>query len=519
MPRAIRAKPRPKKPAPVKLPAPDSFRSSLLLERGTVFRPAPFQLEDFKSIDAAMMQMMTGKATGSPSRIWIERPRGSSKTTDIALACMWCLAFAPHQLNAAACASDLDQATLLRAAMQRLLNWNPWLKDTIDVTRWQVTNKETGSTLNILSGDAGSNYGHLIDLLVCDEISVWSEGRGENLWVAMLSAVAKKSNAVAVVISNAGWRDTWVWKVREKIRQDSSWAFLTHDQPAPWIKQSALDEQRRLLPPSAYARLWMNEWCAGGDALDEADLEAALTLEAAQAEPKEGFTYYLGADAAVSGDRAAIALIGQRAGRVEVAVIESWRPARFMGFGKKRIDLQAFESRLLELAQRFSVRHLAADQYQMELTLQRLAAQGLSVSPVSFTSTPAQEMANAVLSHFSNRSIALYPCDELLADLRKLRIIENRQGYRLDAPRTKEGHADTAIALSLALWAATKFPQATYTPGSIRYGSPSVVKSAPPGVFLDRPADDERERHRQREDDLLGVRPLHGTTSTLHYWR
>ena len=58
-------------------------------------------------------------------------------------------------------------------------------------------------------------------------------------------------------------------QVREAARTAKDWYFSRLDGPvASWISEKLLDEQRRMLPPAAYARLWDNVWSSGeGDAL------------------------------------------------------------------------------------------------------------------------------------------------------------------------------------------------------------------------------------------------------------
>ena len=120
----------------------------------------------------------------------------------------------------------------------------------------------------------GSSYGLLVDFIICDELVHWS-GDG-SLWHSIISTAAKRSNCLLVVISNAGFADSWQWDVRESARTDPAWLFSRLDGPqASWITPARLEEQRRMLPPMAFARLWLNQWSSGGgDALQEADVRS-----------------------------------------------------------------------------------------------------------------------------------------------------------------------------------------------------------------------------------------------------
>jgi hypothetical protein len=70
-----------------------------------------------------------------------------------------------------------------------------------------------------------------------------------------------------------------------------------------------------------------------------------------------------------------------------------------------------------------------------------------------------QHMATAVLDAFRDRMVDLYNEPDLLADLRRARIVEKGYGFRLDmmargdaqGSGTRHGDAATAFALSLLM--------------------------------------------------------------------
>src|SRR5262249_26819290 len=99
-----------------------------------------------------------------------------------------------------------------------------------------------------------------------------------SLWHSLFSSAAKRSNCLLVVISNAGFADSWQWQVREGARTDPAWHFSRLDGPvASWVTDQRLAEQRRMLPVVAFARLWLNQWSSGGgDALTPEDVAAAF---------------------------------------------------------------------------------------------------------------------------------------------------------------------------------------------------------------------------------------------------
>jgi hypothetical protein len=440
-------------------PRPAEFRRQLRIDadgREVPFCPDPWQEEDFTALDAAWLAVAGRGQRPVVSRAWQERPRGHSKTSDLAVMVAWVLAYSARPVRGVAAAGDKDQAKLLRDAIATLVRLNPYLQQVLDVQRWRVVNRQTGAQLDILSSDVATSYGQLVDFIVADEVAHWPEGKGEALWQSLFSTAAKRANCLLVVITNAGFEESWAWKVRESVRTDPAWHFSRLDGPqASWITPDRLDEQKRLLPPLVFARLWLNRWSAGsGDALQAADIDAALTLAKPMPWPEEGFNYFAGLDLGVRRDHASLVLVGKHCwtGRLRLARVLSWAPPR----GGK-INLMQVERACLEIHQTFGPL-LYADPYQCEQMAQQLSAQGVWVETVAFTGASLLEMASGLVEVFSGHTIDLYSDPELLADLRRLRIKEGPSGYRLDAPRTAAGHCDRATALALAVLGARRSP-------------------------------------------------------------
>src|SRR5262249_46755310 len=151
---------------------------------------------------------------------------------------------------------DRDQAALDRNHVARLVALNPWLGALIDVQQWRIVNKRTGSALDIISSDAPSSYGLLIDFAICDEVTIWPKGDFSD---SIAPAAAKRANCLLLCIGNAGFQDSWQWSLREAVRHDAAWLFSRLEGcVASWITPDNLDEQRRLLPAVAFLRLWCN---------------------------------------------------------------------------------------------------------------------------------------------------------------------------------------------------------------------------------------------------------------------
>lgn len=219
---------------------PSAFRANLLVDVDGVVRRLGdvmdlWQRDDFAALDAGLMRCNgRGDDATAKMRVYLERGRGHSKTTDIAILCCWALAFATRSLRGYAFAADKDQAGLLKDAMDRIIRLNPWLSSILEVQKNAVLNiakghPGCGSTLEVSTSDVGSSYGILADFLCADELCHW-QGDG-SLWHSIISSAAKKSNCLLWVISNAGFVDSWQWQVREVARNDAAWHFSRLDGP------------------------------------------------------------------------------------------------------------------------------------------------------------------------------------------------------------------------------------------------------------------------------------------------
>jgi hypothetical protein len=436
---------------------PGAFRRRLLIDAdgaAVPFRPDPWQSEDFAALDPAW-RFAVGRWEGEPPvvrRLWSERPRGHAKTSDLGIMATWALLFAPRPVVGIAAAGDRDQAALLRSSIQTLARLNPWIGSILDIQTWRVVNPKTGAALDILSSDVATSFGQLPDFIIADEVSHWPEGKGDALWHSILSAAAKRANCLLCAILNAGFTEHFAWTTREKVRVDPGWHFSHLDGPrATWITESRLDEQRRLLPAVVFDRLWGNVWASGlGDALQGADILAALT----EAGPLDGsereYVWFGGLDLSVSRDASACVIVGRtQAGRLRLATVRAWVPPK----GGK-VDLPLIRDSVLGLSKQFPGVQIGYDQYQAELMRADVERMGVSMIPVSFSGKPAQEMASELLEAFASRRVGLYRDAALVDDLRRLRIKESVAGWKLDPPRTATGHGDRGIAFAMALWTA-----------------------------------------------------------------
>jgi hypothetical protein len=333
-------------------------------------RLLPWQKQAFAALDDAWLHLAGRKVTPRYRRAYLERPRGHSKTTDMALQSAWILQWARRPVRGLVAAADKDQAKLLHAAVADLVRLNRDLCPHLEVLQQTIRNPRTGSRLEIISSDVGSSWGQLPDFVICDELCHWPR---PELWYSLCSSAAKQPHCVLAVLTNAGVGTGWQWSVRETARTSPEWYFSSlAGSQAPWITAAALDEQRRLLPPAVFARLWDNVWQhSDGEFVSLAEAEACRDERlTAQTRGRRDRQYFAAIDYAEKHDRT-VGLVLHREGehlivdRMDVAVpqpgrpvlvswVEDWIAQVAAGFGSVRFVLDEYQ--LLSIIQRESSR-------------------------------------------------------------------------------------------------------------------------------------------------------------------
>jgi hypothetical protein len=454
---------------------PAAFRDALILPSthgskrlGAIL--ADFQKRDFAALDKAFLALRNGQQP-VPNRFWLERTKGASKDTDLAVMLLWLLAFANLPLVCQVGAADKDQADELRKACKGILRVNPWLAEAIEVQASAILGLRNEARCDILTSDAPSSHGSRPNLVILNELShVSSREFAETL----LDNAEKVPSGLVVIATNAGFDPSWQYEWRETARKSPRWYFANFSEPAPWIDTASLEERRRMSSAERYARLWQGQWVSGsGDALSRDDILAAVNLEGPMTGAVQGFVFVAGLDIGLVKDASALVVVGigtghcmltaddfiytPGTGRMRLAWVDLWRPSH-----GTRVDLTQVEDAILNVHQRFRLARLAVDPYQADLLITRLGKAFVPVEPVPFVPTSLQGMATATLESFTGRQIDLYHHEQLITDLQALRLEEKGYGTRLASPRGPSGHGDCATALALALHAAR--PYRNYRP-------------------------------------------------------
>lgn len=398
---------------------------------------------------------------GAPRFHWLGRPKGGSKTTDLAgMTLAWLVEQAPPLVEGYAVAADLEQANRLLDAARRFVARVPALQAVVEVQAMRIVHRVSGARVQALAADVASSEGLLTPWIVVDELPNWSTSVGaRGMWTSVISSVAKVPGCRLVVIGHAGDPGHWSHKVLEQARSEAAWRVNEVPGPLPWLPEDMLRMQERSLLPSQFRRRHLNEWTAPEDRLSSGDdLAACVTLDGPQ-EPVGGRQYVIGLDLARSNDRTVAAVChterdGQRR-RVQLDRMEVWAGSR-----AKPVDFNVVEDWVAMAARTYRGAEVVFDPWQAFQMVDNLKRRGIRTTQVSQAVNQISQRAMVLYGLVRDHLLAIYPDDDLLDELANVRLVEKQPGvFRVDHDPDK--HDDRAMALAMAATHLLQRPSST----------------------------------------------------------
>ena len=422
---------------------------------------AGFQRECFEDVAPNLQALRIGDMPDM-RRFWIERTKKASKDADLAVMLMWLMAFPLRPFYAQVGAADRDQAAIVKERMIRLLHYNTWLNEYVEVVQWEVRSKKTladGVTpmakLQIMASDIGGAHGGTPELLVLNELShVVKWEFIENL----MSNAAGVPQGVVIVATNAGVKGTKPEVWRKNALTSESWSCWMLSKPAPWHSQTDVEDERSRLTRSQFRRLWLGEWVSGkGDALDEEEINHCFdgTVKGPGTSPEPGWRYLIGLDIGINKDHSGAVVLGvsDKQRLIKLVDMRAWSPKDYGG----EVNLED----VMDWC-RIQGRHwrgvLHYDPHQAKLMAQQLRRDMPCVEMTFSRPSNRVAMATSFIQVMQNRLLKCYDDEEgrVRRDFGKFNIVETPSGLKLEAVSDEYGHADVGTALVICLPAAVE---------------------------------------------------------------
>ena len=410
-----------------------------------------FQAEFFVAVAPGLLAVAR-KKVGPFRGYFLDRTKGTSKDTDIAICLLWLLLFARKPLRIEFGAGKRAQASETKLAMEEVMDHNEWLFSQVRITVNRIEGIRSRSICFVLTTDAFGSHGSRPDVTLCNELS---HIENEKFAKVMRSNANKLRHNLMLIATNAGFLDTWQWQWREGSRLSDDWWFQRVNWPAPWIPEKNIEDERLSNTPEDFDRLWHGIWATGGEGmLDRDDIERAFRLvEPMQPNETIGdkpWVFAGGLDLGIKHDHSAFVVLGTQPGSFRVRLVRcySWQPPR-----GGQVPLKEVEATVLREYADWNLDWVFFDPTQALYLAQRLREQNVNMGEIPFTPKQTDVMARTVMEVFRAGQIELYPSARLREDLLRLQIKHSLQNdqYKLDAIADTRGHADRAIALSIVL--------------------------------------------------------------------
>jgi len=420
-----------------------------------------------------------------PHRHFCTRPRGGSKTTDLAgVALSWLAVDAPLRARGYVVASNGEQAGILIDAAASLVARTPEIDGLLTVENEKIV-APNGAWIRILNlSDSGAWGLRDAHLLILDEFAQWPETRGaKRVYTAVRTTVQKTPGCRLVILTSAGEPSHWSHEIYRSAQDDDTWRVSEMPGPVPWQDPKEIDALRRELRPSEFDRLVLNVWSEDEDrAISPEDYDIAARKPVATSVapvgltgggwtlryPRAGVKYVITVDIGTKNDATVMVVahsepvdpaIPRGAQKAVVDHLERWRGSR-----KRPVQLADVEEWLAAQAPRWNRAEVHADPDQFVGSLQNLNRRRVKAHEFTFSATSVGQVATALVQAFRNRQVEIPDNAALKEELLRVRLRETAPGVtRLD--HDKNGHDDQAVTIGMAchlLLAGTASPSAAF---------------------------------------------------------
>jgi phage terminase large subunit-like protein len=364
-------------------------------------------------------------------------------------------------------ANDLEQAvSRVFTMVRRICEASPLLRAIARITSDKVLFPQLDASIIALASDAASAAGGNPTITCFDELWGYTSERSRRLWDEMITSPARRISC-RLTVSYAGFsgesllleelykRGASLPEVAPSLHAGDGMLFAWHREPiAPWQTESWLSEMRRSLRPSAYARMITNEFVSNeSQFVDLAAWDQCLVPDLVPLREDKQTHIWVGVDASVKRDSTALVACAyhKQAKCVRLIAHRVFTPS-----ANDPIDFEAtVEATIFEWREKFRLRKVYFDPFQMVAVAQRLAKAGIRIEEYPQTIPNLTAATSNLFDLIQSRQLLMYPDAAMRLAVSRAIIVESSRGWRLD--KLKQQHKiDLVVALSMAALAAVR---------------------------------------------------------------
>jgi phage terminase large subunit-like protein len=395
-------------------------------------------------------------------------PKKSGKSTFAAMVVLYMtLVLGGRHAEAYLVANDLEQAQgRVFEAVRKIVELCSWLRSSAKITQTQIRFPATGATITAIASDYAGAAGANPIISCFDELWGYTSERSHRLFDEMVPPPTRKI-ACRLTTTYAGFEGES--ELLEGLRKrglsqpqigpdlyagDGMLMFWTHTPVAPWQDDAWLAQMRQQLRPNAYLRMIENRFVSTDSSF--IDLNWWDQCVDPQARPllmDRTLPVWLGVDASVKRDSTAIVVCSwdRAANKVRLVTHRIFQPSV-----SDPLDFEAtIEATLLEMVQRFRVREVRFDPYQMQAVAQRLSARHVPMVEFAQTVPNLTEATSNLYELIKGGNLVAYPDEAVRLAVARSIAIETPRGWRI--AKEKSSHKiDVIVALAQAALAAVQ---------------------------------------------------------------
>lgn len=285
-------------------------------------------------------------------------------------------------------ANDLDQSkSRVFEAIKRIIAASPLLKKEARVTAERIDFPATGAFIQALASDAAGAAGSNPTAICFDELWGFALERSRRLWDECTTSPTRKISA-RLTVSYAGFtgESLLLQELHDRGKagveispdlyvQPGLVCMWLHYPCAPWCSEEWVDEMRRTMRPSAFARQILNQFVASEGEFIPMDWWDRCEVLAGPVVRDAELRVWVGIDASVKRDTTAVVACAWDAEQKKVRLVwhRVFRPSK-----DAPLDFEAtIEATILELREKFALVRVYYDPFQMVASAQRLTAQNV----------------------------------------------------------------------------------------------------------------------------------------------
>jgi phage terminase large subunit-like protein len=389
-------------------------------------------------------------------------PKKTGKTALAALLTIFVVRVLAGRYGEGVCvANDREQAQgRVFAAIVRIIEASPLLSDDANITVDTVTFRSTGGTITAIATNAGTAAGANPNITNFDELWGYTSERSYRLWDEMVPVPTRKVSC-RLTTTYAGFEGESALLENLHRRglageqvEDDLWAqpgmlmFWTNRFTAPWQTEGWREQMRAQLRPNAYLRLIENRWVSTESTfVDMQWWDQCINVEARPLLADRKLPVWLGVDASVKRDSTAIVGCSWGATQNKVRLIVH------RVFVPRADDPIVFEDMvegtIEALCDRFLVKEVRYDPYQMQAVAQRLTARRIPMVEFAQSVPNLTEASTNLYELIKAGNLVVYPDADMRLSVSRAVAVETTRGWRIAKEKTSH-KIDVVVALGMA---------------------------------------------------------------------